>query len=113
MPGIYRVILWAVIIGGLVPGFIYLATFRPYRRFSVTHIDASGWVPLIMVLYVIAAIDTALGINDGPQSWGEAIPGLLLGVAIDAALWLRLVRWHRFRRLYIPRTTDESESAES
>lgn len=115
----YRIILLVIIIAGLIPGVVYLFTFRPYRNLTLTHLDSSGWVPLFMILYVIAGMQTVAGVNHPPVEIGSAIPRLLLGIAIDAALWLRLVRWWNFRQMYqdyeknIPDTTGESESSAS
>lgn len=94
----YWIALGAVIAGGIVPAVFFLVTWRPRARFSARQLDAGGWVGVVLALYLLAAFRALAGHYRLPTSAPEAVVALAIGAGIDALLWVRLVRWSRFRR---------------
>lgn len=97
----YRLGLWAVIVGGLVPAGYFLATYRPRRRFAPAQLDAAGWVQVVVLLYLLGAYNAATGQREVPAR-PEGAFSLLVGAAIDGLLLLRAVVWWRVRRSWGP-----------
>lgn len=111
---LYYPIWWAVVIGGLLPSAYFIATWRPSRRWSTRQLDTGGWVPVIAALYLSAAVRGLLGDVHAPDTLAAGVIPLTIGVGIDAVLWLRAVRWARFRRHPthpLRRSTDPCECA--
>lgn len=92
----YFPILWATMIGGLIPGGYFIVTFRPRLSRLGDGVDAGGWAIVIMLLYVRSVIMLLLGARI-PEV-GAGVVNVAFGAAVDALLWLRAVRWHRLRR---------------
>lgn len=93
----YWPLLVAVLAGGLVPAGYFLLTWRPRRLLSTSSLDAGAWVMVLFALYALAAYRLAIGHSALPESSAAAIPGLVVGAFLDVVLWLRALRWHRFR----------------
>lgn len=93
---VYFPLLWLVLVGGLVPGLFFAVTFWPRRSRLHDAIDVAGLVVLVIVLYAWSALTIVLG-TPRPTSTVSAVFGLVLGAAIDAALWVRAIRWWRLR----------------
>ncbi len=94
----HLVMLWIVIIGGLIPSLYFVWSWRPRARFSARQLDAGGWVAVIAALYLLAAVRAALGQYEtdvAPDDWFATI---VIGLAIDAVLWIRVLRWREFQR---------------
>jgi hypothetical protein len=92
----YELGLWVVIVGGLLPAGYFLWTWRPERRWTARQLDAGGWVQVVLALYLLAAFRAAFG-HYRDRAGASAWAALAVGVGIDMVLWLRMVRWRRFR----------------
>jgi hypothetical protein len=87
--------LWATVLAGLIPGIFFVATFRPRWARLGEGLDVGGWIVVIVLLYLRQAILLLVGLKAPTPEIG--LINLGFGVAIDALLWMRALRWHRLR----------------
>ena len=95
----YRVLLWAIIAGGLVPAITYLAVYlsprdRPQSVWTWLVVDASGWVIVLAGLFCLSGF--LLVIGPTRALWVQIVR-LAFGAALDGLLWIRLVHYLRAR----------------
>ena len=108
----YLVGLWVVIVGGVLPAGYFVWTWRPPRRWSARQLDAGGWVQVVLALYLLAAFRAAFGHYGGSRGVVDGVAALAVGVAIDVVLWLRVLRWRRFRRQRVIDLAAKAEAAD-
>lgn len=92
----YFPVLWATIIGGLVPGVYFAVTFRPRWRRLVAGIDAGGLAIVVVLLYLRSAAAVLSGVAQ--PDLGTAAINLSFALVVDALLWIRAVVWWQMRR---------------
>lgn len=93
----YEVGLWVVLVGGILPASYFTWTWRPRHRWTGTQLDAGAWVQIVLAQYMLSLVRVVFGTVANPGLWYGAL-SLTLGVAIDAVLWVRMVRWRAFKR---------------
>lgn len=90
---VYRIGLWVLTVGGLIPLVVFFLLYRPTRRWSMASLDTSGLLYVLGVLYLRSLVGLALGSPRTPRS---ALVGwflLALGAFASALLWLRLLHF--------------------
>lgn len=94
---LYTLLLWVGIVGGLVPGVYFVATYRLSLRLGWRGLDAGGWVAAIVLLYVGGAARAATGQEPPPALAAQAL-NLVIAFSIDGLLWVRAWHWRNIRR---------------
>lgn len=91
----YFSVVWAEVLGGLIPALLFLATYRPRAWVRQAQVDQIGWVLGYIFFYSYTLVGLALGAKD-PRT---AIAILSVGrVLVDAFLWNRFFYHRRVRR---------------
>lgn len=94
---LYQILIMLLLIGGLVPGLIFLAQHRPRQWKRLAAIDASGFVLVAEAIYLrnlILVVTRWPG--SPPRGLGDALFGLISLAVIDALFILRLVSFRAF-----------------
>lgn len=94
----YELGLAVLLVGGIVPAGYFTWTWRPARRWHAAELDAGGWVPIILALYLLSALRLVLGHSTEPRDVWGVVTSFVLGGAIDGVLWVRWWRWRTLRR---------------
>lgn len=96
----YVVLLVTVMLLGWLPATAFLLVHRPPTWRSLVAVDASGWVLVIWALYgwSLYRVLISMPASTARPVTTDRVVGLLLGLAIDVVVWLRLVHWLRFYR---------------
>lgn len=107
----YRFALIMIMIIGLVPALIYLALhWIPARWRSIAAVDASSWVVVIVLLYGWSLART-ISAPMARREWAaDTIVWVVIGLLIDAVLWVRLAHWFIVVRHRPPASTQREKS---
>jgi hypothetical protein len=97
----YLIALWILLILGVIPALIFLFTHIPSRRtrWTVAALDASGWVAIICLLYIWMMFRLVHVPYYYHRAWDAGtISSVVIGIILDAVIWLRLGHWIWFRK---------------
>ena len=93
---------WAMLLVGLLASGAFLVLHRPQDWKRVTALNASGWVIVILLLYLRACISTYLAgwpieFRGGAE---QIIWSFGMGIAIDVLLVLRVRSFLKFKNAH-------------
>lgn len=93
----YQSLIALLLIGGLVPGLVFLSQHRPRQWKRLAAWDASGFVLVAVAIYLRSLIlIVARWPGSPPHGWGDAVFAAGSLVIIDALFILRLVSYRSF-----------------
>jgi hypothetical protein len=91
----YFTAVWAIVIGGLVPGVLFLASYRPQAWARQLQLDTLGWVVGFLYFYLVALAGLIAGAHDPAPA--VAVVGIGR-VGCDIFLWNRFFLHRRLKR---------------
>lgn len=96
----YRILYLIEVSVGLIGCSYFLLTWwrNVSNKWSLAAIDAGGWVILLLGVFVLLFVNLwVYGLHD-PTSTSRGIQALLIYLAVDAIVFVRLLQWRRIRR---------------
>lgn len=94
---VYQAGIALLLIGGLVPGLVFLSQHRPRQWRRLAAWDASGFVFVAVAIYLRSLILlVARWPGSPPHGWGDALFAVGSLAIIDALFILRLISYRSF-----------------
>lgn len=91
----YFAATWAIVIGGLLPGALFLVSYRPAAWMRQEQLDTIGWVVGFIYFYLVTLSGLVAGAHDPTPI--VAVAGLGR-IGCDIFLWNRFFLHRRLRR---------------